>query len=70
MEDLIKDIKGARYTQGGRYISGYADCYEELQAVLTRLAQVGGRVGRYSRMEGYLDYEFTYKAYLLPRKPY
>lgn len=41
-EDFIKDIKGARYTQGGRYISGYADSYEELQTVVTRLAQVGG----------------------------
>ena len=45
-EYIIKDLKGARYTQGGSYISGYADSYEELETLLIRHAQVGGRVER------------------------
>lgn len=44
-EDFIKGIKGARYTQGGRYISGYCESFEELQTLVNRHAQVGGRVG-------------------------
>lgn len=40
-EDFIKDIKGAHYSQGGKYISGHADSFEELQTVVNRHAQVG-----------------------------
>ena len=52
-EDFIKDIKGARYTQGGKYISGHAESYEELETVVARHAQVGGGgEGWNSRMDG------------------
>ena len=70
-EDFIKDIKGARYTQGGSYVSGYADSYEELQTLVNRHAQVGDRVGRSGTqgwIEGYLDYELTLMCILIPRK--
>ena len=44
-EDFFKGIKGAHYSQCGKYITGYADSFEELQAVVVQHAQVGAREG-------------------------
>ena len=40
-EDFFQGIKGAHYSQCGKYITGYADSFEELKTVVDQHAQVG-----------------------------
>ena len=44
-EDFFQGIKGAHYSQCGKYITGYAESFKELQTVVDQHAQVGAGEG-------------------------